>query len=205
MSTARRPLRLGLTGGIGSGKSTVATLLQQRGAFLIDADAASRAVTAAHGSAMPFLRDAFGADIVDATGALDRNKMRAMAFSDPKAKTLLESIVHPLVGQAIEKLYQQATVAKAKCAVFDIPLLVESGKWRPALDRVLVVDCLEETQITRVMARSGLAREEVAGIMANQASRPARLSAADWVLFNDTVNMDTLHVLVGQIAAEFGL
>lgn len=205
MTTARRPKRLGLTGGIGSGKSTVADMLRQRGAYLIDADAVSRSVTAAHGIAIPMLRDAFGADMLDATGALDRNKMRALVFNDPFAKARLESIVHPLVGQEIEKRYQQAVAGHSVCAVFDIPLLVESQKWRPVLDGVLVIDCLEETQVTRVMMRNGLAQQEVATILANQASRHARLAAADWVLFNDGVNLKGLEALVGQIAADFGL
>lgn len=198
-------LRLGLTGGIGSGKSTVASMLAGHGAALIDADAIARSVTAPGGAAIGPLREAFGAEFITPDGALDRDRMRALAFGDATAKQRLEAIIHPLVGQAIAS---QATMAKAAnhaCAVFDIPLLVESGHWRQQLDQVLVVDCSEATQILRVMARSGLARDAVAGVIAAQAPRAHRLAAADCVVCNDGLSLDELRAEVARLAPRFGL
>lgn len=198
-------LRLGLTGGIGSGKSTVAKLLQTHGAHLIDADAIARSATVAGGSAIPHIRATFGADSLTPEGALDRDKMRRLAFSDASVRAQLESIVHPLVGMAIEQAAELAETAGANCLVFDIPLLVESAHWRKRLHRVLVVDCSSETQTQRVMQRNGLSRAEVEKIMAAQASRSQRLQAADAALFNDAIHLDELAVQVQQIANQFGL
>ena len=161
MSQSQRIFRLGLTGGIGSGKSTVASLLAARGAAVVAADAIARATTAPHGSAMPAIAQAFGAEFVNAQGALDRERMRALAFSDPDAKKRLEAIIHPLVSQASHDQTTAAIANGHRCIVFDVPLLVESGRWRQQLDRVLVVDCSRETQIARVMARNGWTREAV--------------------------------------------
>lgn len=198
-------LRLGLTGGIGSGKSTVARLLEALGATRIDADALARATTAAGGAAIPAIRDAFGPALLNAEGALDRDKMRQLAFADTSARARLEAIVHPLVGLSIERAAEQAQAAGARCMVFDIPLLVESAHWRKRLDRVLVVDCNGDTQIQRVMQRNGLAHAEVQAIMAAQASRTQRLQAADAVLFNDGISMDALALQVQQMGRQFGL
>jgi dephospho-CoA kinase len=198
-------LRLGLTGGIGSGKSTVAQMLHALGAQVVDADAIARQVTAAHGTAIESIRTAFGPAFVTPDGAMDRDRMRALAFTDPDAKKRLEAIVHPLVGQGIEAQYQAAQAAGARCVVFDIPLLVESGHWRSRLDKVLVVDCLESTQITRVMARSPLTQATVRQIIQAQASRAQRLAVADSVIFNDGLTLAQLEQEVQKTAQNFGL
>ena len=185
--------RLGLTGGIGSGKSTAAAYLVQRGAALIDADAISRAASASGGIAIPALREAFGAEMIRPDGALDRERMRALVFQDAQARQRLEQIIHPLVGQEIARQAEAALTQRPLCLLFDIPLLVESAHWRSRLDRVLVIDCLEETQIARVIARNALSREAVQAILATQASRAQRLVAADLVVFNDSISLDQLH------------
>lgn len=198
-------VRLGLTGGIGSGKSTVARMLVERGAVLIDADAISRASTAAGGAAVAGIRDAFGADFITADGALDRDRMRQASFSDPDARRRLEAIVHPLVGSESARQEAEASESGAPCIVFDIPLLVESGRWRGRVDMVLVIDCPPELQIRRVMARSALDRAAIEGIIAAQASRPARLAAADVVLFNAHDNPEPLARDLDRVAHRFGL
>lgn len=198
-------VRWGLTGGIGSGKSTVAGMLAHRGAVVIDADAISRATTAPGGAAMAPLEAAFGPALLTPEGALDRDQMRTLIYTDPSAKARLESIVHPLVGQAIALQAQQAQAAGAACLVFDIPLLVESRHWRKTLDRILVIDCTEATQITRVTARNGLHEAEVRKILAAQASRTQRLAAADMVVFNDGITMDQLAQQVQEMGPQFGL
>lgn len=198
-------LRLGLTGGIGSGKSTVAILLKAMGAALIDADAISRATTAQGGSAIAALEAAFGSEILTHERALDREKMRALAFSVPDAKTRLEGIIHPLVGSEIALQGRVAEDAGAQCIVFDIPLLLESSHWRRDLRRVLVVDCTLQTQIDRVVIRSGMKAEQVRRIAATQASRAHRLAAADFVLFNDGITVSDLESQVKQMGALFGL
>jgi len=197
--------RLGLTGGIGSGKSTVASLLAGRGAAIIDADAISRQSTAAGGQAIDAIRQAFGPEFIGPDGALDRERMRTLAFSDPMARRRLEQIVHPLVGQETRQQAQAAIAAGYRCIVFDIPLLVESAHWRARLDQVLVLDCRPETQIERVVARSGLSRDEVERILAQQVSRRQRLQAADHVICNDGVSLPELARLVGLLAGRFGL
>ena len=197
--------RLGLTGGIGSGKSTVSGFFEQMGAIVIDADAISRATTASGGSAITALITTFGAGVLAADGSLDRALMRELIYSDPDAKAQLEAIVHPLVGQAISEQAHQAQISGARCVVFDIPLLVESQHWRTKMDRVLVVDCTEETQVTRVMARNGLAKLDIEKILTTQASRKQRLDAADCVLFNDNISLDALRHQVRQISTQFGL
>jgi dephospho-CoA kinase len=193
-------LRLGLTGGIGSGKSTVATLLAKAGAALLDADAISHAVTAPGGLAIAPIRDHFGSEFIAANGSLDRARMRELVFANAAAKQQLEAIVHPLVRQETERLTQEAIHKGFKCLVFDVPLLVESKHWLQNVDKVLVVDCLPETQIQRVMARSGLSREQVQAIMASQASRQTRLAAADVVIFNDTLSLAELADQVRGLA-----
>ncbi len=201
---ALQPLfRLGLTGGIGSGKSTVANLLAARGAAVVDADAIARAVTAPNGSAMPAIAKTFGNDFVDADGALNRDRMRTLAFSDPDAKKRLEAIVHPLVSQETQRQTEAAIQSGHRCVVFDVPLLVESGRWRQQVDRVLVVDCKRETQIARVMARNGMAREMVERIIDAQLSSGVRLAAADWVIRNDDLSLDALRAEVNALPLEF--
>lgn len=198
-------MRLGLTGGIGSGKSTVASLLAQRGAVVVDADAIARALTAPQGLAMPLIVTTFGPDFMDATGALEREKMRRLAYADASARKRLESIIHPLVALKTQEQAAAAASRGCSCIVFDIPLLVESSSWRQQLDQVLVVDCTPEVQISRVMARSHLRRPEIETIIASQARREYRLSAADSVLFNVGLSLDELAAEVRQISPRFGL
>jgi dephospho-CoA kinase len=197
--------RIGLTGGIGSGKSTVLAMLQALGAAVIDADAISRATTAAGGAAIPAIRERFGSGFVTPDGALDRARMRERAYAHPEARRELEQIIHPLVGEEAARQVDAALAAGARCIVFDIPLLVESGRWRQQLDRVLVVDCSPETQVARVVARSGLSPEEVRAIIAAQAPRALRLAAADLVICNEGLTLDALRNEVEQAARSFGL
>lgn len=198
-------LRIGLTGGIGSGKSTVLQMLASHGAACADADAISRATTAAGGPAIAAIRDSFGPTFVTADGALDRDRMRALAMTDREARGRLEAIVHPLVGLGIAREVEAAQHAGRACMVFDIPLLVESGRWRPQLDLVLVVDCSPATQLARVIARSGLAPAAVQEIMAVQATRAQRLAAADLVVCNEGLSMAQLGQEVAEAARRFGL
>lgn len=203
MNTAA--IRLGLTGGIGSGKSTVATMLGTHGAHVIDTDAISRHLTAPSGSAIPAIARAFGQEFITPQGALDRDRMRQMIFQDRVARLRLEQILHPLIGLEARRQASLAQDAGSRCIVFDIPLLVESGRWRPIVDQVLVVDCLPETQISRVMARNQLQREDVERILQQQASRLQRLRAADHVINNNVHNLEQLQRLVQVFAAHFGL
>ena len=176
------PFSVGLTGGIGSGKSTVADLFAARGATIVDTDQIAHSLTAPHGPAMPAIVAEFGAEFADAHGALDRARMRALVFGDPGAKARLEAILHPRIRAASQAAAQAAT----GCYVIHaIPLLVESGNWKERVSRVLVVDCPEEVQIARVMARNGLPEQQVRAIMATQATRAARLAAADDIVRND--------------------
>ena len=201
-----RPIRLGLTGGIGSGKSTVGSFLALQGAALVDADHIAREVTGPQGAAMPDIRAVFGDAYIDATGALDRSRMRQLAFTRPEARAQLEGIVHPLVSQHSELKAQQAADGGCAVIVFDIPLLAESGRWARRLDAVVVVDCSAETQIERVMLRNGLAKEVVQGIIASQATRRARRTVADVVIANDRdCSLDELHARTRQTALLFGL
>ena len=197
--------RIGLTGGIGSGKSTVGRVLAACGAVLVDADEIARQLTAPGGAALAGLAKRFGARSIAADGAMDREYMRQLAFGDPAVKQQLEAIIHPLVGQEALRQSRAAVAAGRACIVLDIPLLVESGRWRQQLDRVLVVDCSEATQIARVMARNGLAREMVEKIMAAQASRSQRLAAADFCIYNDGLSLAALELQVRQLAQRFGL
>lgn len=176
------PYVVALTGGIGSGKSTVAELFAERGAALVDTDAIAHRLTAAGGAAMPALIAAFGPTIATAAGALDRAAMRAVAFADPEARQRLEAILHPLIRDAAAAECASAT---APYVILAVPLLVETGNWRQRCDRVLVVDCAPATQLARVMARSGLDEAEVRRILAAQASREARLAVADDCIGND--------------------
>ena len=198
-------MRVGLTGGIGSGKSTVLDMLRQLGAATIDADAISRATTATGGAAIPAIAAHFGPEFITAEGALDRERMRARVYAEPAARHALEAIIHPLVGAESARLAQQALAAGTPCIVFDIPLLVESGRWRAQLDRVLVVDCLPATQVARVVARSALDAAQVQSIMAAQAPRELRLQAADAVLFNEGLSLGELQARVREVARTFGL
>lgn len=193
--------RWGLTGGIGSGKSTVAKMLLDQGAACIDADDISRSLTAAGGLAIPAIRAAFGDDSINSEGAMDRHFMRQLVFIEASARQRLEAILHPLIGQATQAQTQQAEAAGVAFIVFDIPLLVESGRWRQQVDRVLVVDCETETQIQRVMQRSHLERPVIEKIIASQASRSQRLAAADCVIYNESLDLSDLRQEVLSISA----
>ena len=200
MTSRPFPLRIGLTGGIGSGKSTVAQMLHARGAAIIDADAIARSVTAPNGAAMPAIAQTFGEDFITTDGALDRERMRAHVFKEPSAKQALEAIIHPLVTQETQRQAQAAIEQGFRTLVFDVPLLVESGtRWRTQVDRVLVVDCAETTQIERVVARNGLSRETIQNIISAQASRAQKLAAADWVINNEKLTLQTLRDQVAQL------
>ena len=197
--------RIGLTGGIGSGKSTVLAMLQALGAVAVDAVAISRATTAAGGAAIPAIRQLFGPDFVTPDGALDRVRMRERAYAHPEARRELEAIIHPLVAAESARQVQQAMTQGARCIVFDVPLLVESGRWRSQVDRVLVVDCLPATQVARVAARSALDAAQVQAIMAAQAPRALRLQAADAVIYNEGLSLQQLRTQVEGVARTFGL
>ncbi len=199
-------VRLGLTGGIGSGKSTVAALLVELGATLIDADAISRASTTAGGMAIQAIRTAFGADFVTAGQALDRDRMRALIFADPAAKAKLEAIVHPIVRAEIDR---RLAAVGSGVAVLDLPLLVESHAWRERCDLIWVVDCEPETQIRRVMQRNGWPRAQIESVLAAQASRAQRQAIADCVIANDDATLAELSRQVRQrwneLTQRFGL
>jgi dephospho-CoA kinase len=205
MKITNLPLRIGLTGGIGSGKTTVARMLQLLGAIVIDADAIARTVTAPNGSAMPAISQTFGVEFITPDGGLDRERMRTHVFSQPQAKQSLEAIIHPLVAQETQQQAQAAIATGCRNLVFDVPLLVEAGeRWRSQVDRILVVDCLEETQIQRVITRNGLTREAVQRILSAQTSRLQKLAAADWVIFNDGISLETLENHVKSLPIQAG-
>nr|WP_297532804.1 dephospho-CoA kinase [uncultured Roseateles sp.] len=185
-------MRIGLTGGIGSGKSTVAAaLVAQGGALLVDTDAISRTLTASDGAAIPAIVARFGPAFIAGNGALDRAAMRELAFRDPEARRALEAILHPMIGA--ETARQAARARPGQFIVFDVPLLVESGRWRRLVDRVMVVDCSEDTQVARVIARSGLSEAAVRAILAQQATRTQRRAAADAVIHNDGLTLEQLE------------
>ena len=190
--------RIGLTGGIGSGKSTVAQILAQRGAQVIDTDAIARALTQPDGTALPEIAARFGSEMIGSDGALDRARMRALVFAQPQARQQLEAILHPLI--ALETQRQARAAAPAQPVIFDVPLLVESGaRWRRQVDRVLVVDCSEATQEARVRARSGWPPAQVEQVIRQQASRQARRAAADAVIVNEGLNLAELAAEVDAL------
>jgi dephospho-CoA kinase len=173
--------------------------------MVIDADAISRAVTGKNGAAIDTIKARFGNSVIADDGALNRDAMRALVFSNPIAKLQLEHIVHPLVQHGIETQAELAQRSGVSCIVFDIPLLVESAHWRSALQRILVIDCTQETQMQRVSTRNGLSETEIRKIICAQAPRTARLNAADMVVFNDAISIAELEQLVGEIGKQFGL
>lgn len=184
-----RRLAIGLTGGIGSGKSTVAALLVRRGAGLVDTDAIARRLTGPAGAAMQALIEAFGPGIALPDGALDRDAMRRIAFGDARARERLEGVLHPMIG--VEAL-SEASASRASVVVFDVPLLAASSAWRSRVNRVLVIDCSEGTQIERVITRAGWTRESAANAIAVQSSRAARRAVADAVIVNDGLDLEAL-------------
>ncbi len=192
--------RIGLTGGIGSGKSTVAAMLVgQHGATLVDTDAIARQLTLPGGAAMAAVVQSFGAALVAADGGLDRTAMRALAFGNPTAKRRLEAILHPLIGAEATRQAQQARGA----VVFDVPLLAESSHWRDRVDRVLVVDCPESTQLARVLQRPGWTEQTVRAVMAQQAPRVVRRACADAVIYNEGLSLEQLGREVGMLCLRW--
>ena len=183
-------LRVGLTGGIGSGKSTVAQALVACGAVLVDTDAIARQLTLAGGAALPELTAQFGRGLMAPDGALNRVQMRALVFSDPAVKARLEAILHPLIGQEAQR---QAGQARGCTVVFDVPLLAESRHWRGRVDRVLVVDCSEATQVARVAQRPGWSAGLAQQVVQQQATRHTRRGVADAVIHNDGLTLVELH------------
>lgn len=173
---------VGLTGGIGSGKSTVADLFVAEGAALVDTDAIAHELTGPGGQAMPLLAEAFGSEIVKPDGSLNRAQLRQRVFADAAARARLEGILHPLIREISAA---RCLAADAPYVILAVPLLVETGAYRERCDRVAVVDCPEALQIERVKTRSGLSASEVEAIMASQASREQRLAVADDVVTND--------------------
>lgn len=175
---------IGLTGGIGSGKTAVSDLLGGLGAGIIDTDLISHQITAPGGKAIPLIAKAFGADFIDAQGALIRPKMRAVVFEDPGARKALEQITHPLIQEETSKQAFELAKSGVPYLVFVVPLLIESGFWVKLIDYLVVVDCPEETQIQRVMHRNNMTRSDVENVLKAQASRNTRLAAANAVIEN---------------------
>lgn len=205
MTNSSLRFSVGLTGGIGSGKTTVADMFAARGAAIIDTDLIAHDLTAPNGAAIAQIRSAFGPEFLSPDGAMDRAKMRDHVFADPVAKSRLEAILHPLIRIETERAAREAQGAYL---MFVVPLLVESESWRQRVSRVLVVDCAEETQARRVMNRSGLAETQVRAIMAAQASRHQRLAAADDIIDNDgdssalAPQVERLHALYLELAMK---
>jgi len=196
-----RALRIGLTGGIGSGKSTVARMLVAQGAALVDTDAIARELTLAGGAAVPTLAAEFGPGLIAADGALDRETMRALVFRNPEAKQRLEAILHPLIGAQAREDAERAERTRCTMVVFDVPLLAESNHWRERVDRVLVVDCPEATQVARVSARTGWSEDAARRVIAQQAPRAARRAIADAVIFNHALDLPALDAEVRGLLA----
>jgi dephospho-CoA kinase len=186
---------VGLTGGIGSGKTAVSDQLAKLGAGVVDTDLIAHQITTSNGVAIPFIQNQFGADFIDPSGALDRAKMRKLVFADPDARKALEAITHPLIREETIRQAQLLIINKAPYLVFVVPLLIESGNWLDLLDYLAVVDCPEEVQIERVMHRSNLPRNEVERILKAQASRQERIAHADIVIENQG-SLDSLEVEV---------
>lgn len=199
---------VGLTGGIGSGKSAAADFFSGHGAAVVDTDIVAHELTAPGGAAMAAIHSAFGDAVIAENGALDRAAMRRLVFGDAAAKDKLESILHPLIRAESRLRCERHLAEGAPYAVLVVPLLVESGTYRRRVSRVVVVDCEENTRIARVMSRSGLSQEEVQRIMLAQATRAERLAAADDVLKNDGdifglgVQVAALHPKYLQLAAK---
>ena len=183
-----RPLRIGLTGGIGSGKSTVGAMLAGLGAVVIDTDLIARALTLPGGAAIDAIQAAFGPDFIAADGGLDRVAMRRAAFADTAARTRLEAILHPMIGAEVDRLAAPASDT-ATVLVFDVPLLIESAHWRSRVDAVWLVDCDERLQIERVASRPGWTEAAARAVIVQQASRSARRAGADAVIHNDGLSL----------------
>lgn len=199
---------IGLTGGIGSGKTAVSDVLSMLGAGIIDTDLIAHQITAPHGSAISPIEKQFGPDFIAADGALNRDKMRTLVFAKPEARKSLEAITHPLIRQESVRQALQLSKQGVPYLVFVVPLLIESGFWMELIDRLVLVDCPKETQIQRVMQRSNLSREELGRILAAQASREERLKHADVVIENQAslkdleVEAQNLHQKILQFQKD---
>lgn len=192
-------LKIGVTGGLGSGKTAVSQAFARLGVPVIDTDEISRALTATEGAALPMLREAFGDSIFNADGTLNRNALRALILNDRAAKSRLESVLHPMI---LHEVTNQLARLNAPYVMIVVPLLVESGGYLDMLDRVLVVDCSEETQIQRALARGGWDESEIRAMMAKQVSRQVRLKLADDVINNDG-GMDALTAQVAALNEKY--
>lgn len=181
-------MRIGLTGGIGSGKSTAAAMLQSLGWRWVDMDAIARQLTQPGGPAMASIASRFGQHLIAPDGGLDRVAMRKLVFEDPQAKAQLEGILHPLI---VEVALRQA--ADVPAVVFDVPLLTESHHWRARVERVLVIDCAEEVQVSRVAQRPGWSAEQARSVIATQATRTRRRQVADAVIDNSQLTIAELN------------
>lgn len=190
---------VGLTGGVGSGKSTIAGMLLRNGAAIVDADAIAHELTQPGGAAIEGIRQAFGDAAIAADGAMDRSWMRERAFADTTTRRTLERVLHPLIRAASNRRAEERAASGSPYVVFVIPLLVESGDASGRFDRILVIDCTEDTQIARVCARPGIDAPVARGILAAQATRAQRLAVADDVVFNEapaaeiSLRVDRLH------------
>ena len=199
---------IGLTGGIGSGKSTLSDLLAKLGAGIVDTDLIAHQITAPNGAAISLIEKQFGSDFITTDGAINRDKMRSLVFTSPEARKSLETITHPLIRQETTRQAMQLKKAGAPYLVFVVPLLIESGSWKNLIDWLVVVDCPKETQIKRVMQRSNLPKEEVERILAAQASREERLKHADVVIENQgslqelEVEVQNLHQKILQFQKD---
>ena len=193
------PYVVGLTGGIGCGKSKAAEFFAALGADVVDTDAISHELTGPGGRAMEPIADAFGPDYVRPDGGLDRARMRRLVFADPSAKTRLEGILHPLIRAESRARIRDSA---APYVVLVVPLLLETGGYRELLSRVLVVDCDESQQVARVVVRSGLTEDEIGRIMRAQLTREKRVAAADDVLANDA-DIETLHARVEALHEQY--
>lgn len=205
--------RVGITGGIGSGKSTVTTQLKSLGAGVIDADAISRHLTSSHGEAMNAIVEKFGDEYQLADGSLDRSRMRELVFNQKDRRKELEQILHPLIQNEMKNQFETMKTNGIKLVVFDLPLLAESSKWRKNLDKIIVVDCSVETQVSRVLTRdvqnnnrtTPMTRDLVINIIASQASRIDRLKLADVIILNDEITRQQLNDEIGQISEYLSL
>ncbi len=189
---------VGLTGGIGSGKSTVARLLVQAGAHLVDTDAIARTLTEPGGLGIAPIQAQFGTEAIDGTGALNRERMRHIVFSDASAKQRLEAILHPLIGRLAQ---EQAALGAGRTVVFDVPLLGAASRWRAQVDRVLVIDCSPHTQAQRVAARPGWTLQAAQQVIAQQMPRAQRRALADAVIFNDGISLAALAAQLDELLA----
>jgi len=198
--TAPNKLHLGLTGGIGCGKSTVADLFKKLGAGIIDTDVIAHQLTQAQGTAISAICSTFGNEYIDKDGSLNRNKMRNLIFSDAASKQQLEMILHPLILEQVKT--QLIQLHSAPYIIIVIPLLLESTEFQQLIQRILVVDCNKETQTARVISRSNMSEPEINNIIGQQTPRLESLKKADDVIYNDS-NLDNLAAQVTALHKRY--